>query len=125
MLPTYAPDYWAMLSADESMIRNAMNDAGSMVSVYAIKDTYVAVGGSYVIHQDYLDALGLEVPETYEEFTEVLEAMVAGYHPECAFAVTSDNYTGLLTAGYDVAGNGFYQIDGVVNLQQDFFSLLI
>lgn len=114
LLPEYAPDYWALLTADESMVRDASDDSGNMVSVYAIKDTYVAVNGGYVIRQDYLDALGLDVPVTYDEFTEVLEAIVVAYDPECAFAITSDNYTGLLTAGFGVSGEGFYQVDGVV-----------
>ncbi len=114
LLPIYAPDYWAKLNEDENMVKDASDDNGSMVSVYAIKDTYVAVNGGYVIRQDYLDALGLDVPETYEEFTQVLEAMVNAYNPECAFAITSDNYTGLLTAGFNVGSDGFYQVDGVV-----------
>ena len=74
------------------------------------------------IRQDWLDALGLEIPQTYEELEKVLLAFKSEYGCRNALYMLQDfGYTNYALAnGYDTqvsaAMNGlhFYQKDGVI-----------
>ena len=72
-LETCAPDYYAALSIDPNIMRDAKTDNGNIGGFYMISDETFADMG-VVIRQDWLDELDLEVPKTYDEYYNVLTA---------------------------------------------------
>ena len=82
------------------------------------------VSQGYVIRQDWLDELGLEVPTTYDEWFDVLSAFKDKYGCSNAFLMDDtcqdDQHTpaGFGTPGYKSnmfgSGSDLYQVDGVV-----------
>ena len=91
-LAKYAPDYWEFLTAPghEEYLRSVTTEEGQIYMFRCIsEDDSVAYGP--IVRKDWLDALGLEVPETLEEvdyvarkFHEVYGAVVTG--PKTYFA---------------------------------------
>lgn len=124
----YAPNYTALLESDEELYKETMLDDGSMVCFHPVRDleNYVYPGTGLMIRQDFLDAVGMEIPETYEELETVLTAFRDQLGVEIplyldASGVFQDNW---LAAGYDVAlmtqnrmhqTMPFYQVDGTVH----------
>lgn len=75
-LEEYAPDYLALLESDETFRGEVTSDAGRIVSFYSYQE--YADGGN-VIRKDWLDDLGMEIPETMDELLEVLRAFKSEY----------------------------------------------
>ena len=114
LIEKYAPNYLAMFNAQSATDQLAMKtDSG----VYKMADngSNVVRGKQHtgmIIRKDWLDALGLEVPTTFEEFTNVLRAFKENYDVVVpfAFAGFSDYFItngNVLSAGYGVTWDTF------------------
>lgn len=118
MIEEYAPDYYAMLTADPNNYRATVNDNGAMIAVYTIKDQYFPVMGGTVIRQDWLDALGYEGPKSLEELDQFLRACKDAYGAGYSIMLNYSNYENLLSASLGIGGgdcvDGLYQVDGEV-----------
>lgn len=128
LLDEYAPYYSALRNADPDVLKETMLDDGRIASFFPIRDldNYVYPGNGLLIRQDMLDAVGMDVPETYDELHDVLAAFKEQLGVEAPLyidpsGVFQDN---LLAAGFDVAvmtQSGmhqtmpFYQVDGEVH----------
>lgn len=128
LLEEYAPHYSALRNADPILYKETMLDDGTVACFSPIRDldNYVYPGNGLLIRQDMLDAVGKEIPETYDELHDVLTAFQEQLGvPEPLYldpsGVFQDN---LLAAGFDVsimAQSGmhqtmpFYQLDGEVH----------
>ena len=92
-------------------------------------DENIAVNFGLVIRKDWLDELGLDVPETYDELHDVLKAFKDKYNCSSAIYMNNNCTITTLTEGYNVAtynvsgsggagGSGsslpYYVEDGVV-----------
>ena len=120
-LPEYAPDYYAYLQEDPGLLNEMKSLEGRIGSFYQIYDGIVAIRGD-VIRQDWLDELGLEVPQTYDQLHDVLTAFKSAY--DCSFPYlmnmnACDFYQ--LNAGYGIPGYscgendlGMFVVDGKV-----------
>lgn len=124
----FAPNYSALRESDEILYKETMLDDGSMVCFQPVRDldNYVYPGTGLMIRQDFLDAVGMDIPETYDELESVLTAFRDQLGVDIPLyldpsGVLQDNW---LAAGYDVAlmtGSGmhqtmpFYQVDGAVH----------
>lgn len=62
---------------------------------------------------DWIDALGIDLPETYDEFYDMLKAFQTEFGAKGGYLLQADGFSGDLAVGYGVS-NGFYQVDGVV-----------
>ena len=122
-LPIYAPDYWAILNSDEEIwARNRRIGSIDGEIPYFIggrDNTFFNAWSGLMIRKDWLDELGLEIPETIEEFDEVARAFyeyngsVITYRPGVA-----ENF-GFVASGVGAfAGNTmkYYVEDGEVKL---------
>lgn len=70
-----APDYYAVLSSDDAWLRMATTDSGYMPLFCMITENVNALTGSgYLIRQDWLDDLSLDMPTTRDELHDVLTA---------------------------------------------------
>lgn len=117
LMPNY--EQYINTDMDEKTRSNLYTDSGYLPAILTL-GAQENVGLN--IRQDWLDALGLEIPETYEELENVLLAFKDEYGCRNALYMLQDyGYTNdALANGYDTqisaAMNGlhFYQVDGKV-----------
>lgn len=111
-LPECAPDYWEMLNADPSYLKDATTDEGRIVGVYNLYADEPVPATGLVIRGDLLEKANLDVPETYEELEEVFKAFQTQgiAHPMYScFGMNS-----FVSSGYDVSGYAFFAKDGEI-----------
>ena len=117
LMPNY--EHYINTDMDEKTRSNLYTDSGYLPAILTL-GAQENVGLN--IRQDWLDALGLEIPETYDELENVLLAFKDKYGCRNALYMLQDyGYTNdALANGYDTqisaAMNGlhFYQVDGKV-----------
>ncbi len=116
LLPIYAPDYLAVLEAT-GQAKDVMTDDGRYASIGMIFNHPQAPFVGPMVRGDWLEELGLSVPETYEEWEEMLIAFKEKKGCEAPLTMTKSGYWNL-GAGYGVYGGAlgttFYQVDGKV-----------
>lgn len=117
-----APNYSAIMHSDPSIYPMCVDDAGYISAFYQFKDKYIESNG-FAIRQDWLNALGLDVPKTIAETETVLEAFKTTYDCAAPIFLGSNGVassTGLICAfgvpGYtdDSPQSHLFQIDGKV-----------
>ena len=128
LIPEYMPNYWTIINSDQNILAD-VTDADMLLKVYPIKNQIANPSGKGTfIRMDWLEALDLEVPQTYDELTEVLTAFKNEYDCEEPMALfnTVNESNGLLMGGFgsiaELSTNGmgtdwsasFYQVDGEV-----------
>lgn len=121
-LDDYAPNYKAIMNSDPDIYPMCTDDSGYISAFYQFKDKYIESNG-FAIRQDWLDALGLDVPRTIAETETVLEAFHNNYDCAAPIFLGSNGVassTGLICAfgvpGYtdDSPQSHLFQIDGKV-----------
>lgn len=119
----FAPDYAAALDRFDSW-KDVTTDEGNIVSFYGINEGLAGPDKGLAIRKDWLDELSLDVPQTYDEFYDVMLA----FQSELGVASPLDlNYSGtydtdVMVMGFDSKGYTkanqnvypFYQINGNV-----------
>lgn len=116
LIPTYMPDYLNVLQ-ESGWEKNLITDQGRMASVASIFTHMQAPISGVVARKDWLDALNMEVPTTYDEFEQMLIAFRDEYGCESPFTFTKTGYSALgVGMGYinGVTPAMCYQIDGTV-----------
>jgi putative aldouronate transport system substrate-binding protein len=126
LIEEYAVNLTALMADDDSIRKDISTDTGNIGGFPIVSETPAVEGtNGPMIRQDWLDDLGLSVPETYDELTEVLTAFkneegatAAIILPYCAVPINN-----FLVGGYGIKGCSFddyesiepyYQVDGVV-----------
>ena len=75
MLKTYAPNYWALCQEYPEILSASMMPDGSVYSMGMIRNsTGSTIASKLFFNQEWLTAVGKDVPTTSEEFYEVLKA---------------------------------------------------
>ena len=121
LLDTCLPDFKAGLySTNEDYRKDLTSDNGHMTTIKAYENQ--STMGMY-IRQDWLDQLGLETPETYDELHDVLAAFKSGIDG-CAYPMLMtqnwDYSNNAFVGGYDTSGYGtssdlsYFVLDGQV-----------
>ena len=119
LLAENAPNYMAYIQSDAQNYKDAFNDDGQMLVMHGFNDEYVQARGN-VIRKDLLDKLGLEIPETYEEYHDVLMASKddgVTYPIWMPPTIQSGAWlaSGMGISGYNMStGTHFFQKDGTV-----------
>ena len=124
----YMPNYDQIIHSDQNVLAD-VQDGGMILRVYPIKDQIAnPTGIGAFIRMDWLEDLGMEVPQTYDELTEVLRAFKTekGASEPMALFNTVSLQNGLLSGGFGALAelsanamgtnfsNSFYQEDGQV-----------
>lgn len=83
----YMPNYTALRNSSEKLKKDTVTDDGKTVAIYTIASKTGEVSGERIwgglgIRQDWLDETGLAMPETIDDWHNVLTAIKAN-HPEC------------------------------------------
>lgn len=97
----YAPNFNNALAAC-NFTKNAINDDGRLLAfVDLVEKKYAETG--YVLRQDWLTELGMDVPETYDELYEVLKAFQENYGATMLLPESGLNGTNELISGFGVS----------------------
>jgi putative aldouronate transport system substrate-binding protein len=118
------PNYSAVLYSEEEYIKGATMDDGRMGMVYSLTrvDSDECTSGP-VIRQDWLDALGLDTPVTYDDLHDVLTAFKENYGASMWIPYSGSPMGNYLGAGFGISTTymthlsgrePFYQVDGEI-----------
>ena len=111
-----APNYVSWLNSIDGVDKNVFTDTGKMYGMWGFWDN---IDGGYAdqgisIRKDFLDAVGMDVPTTYDEWEEVLTAFKDELGIEAPLYTSKYGIDyGEFMAGYGVAPY-FYQVDGEI-----------
>ena len=93
LIRQYAPNYLKVLERNEAYPREVRYDAGKYQAFYTFT-VGIPVSSGPVFRQDILDKYGLSLPETVDQWEEVMKA-VKEQDPTCKYPLsTSKSYTG-------------------------------
>ena len=112
------PNYYHRLL--DSGCMDEVTTAGRFLQVCCFSDENVASRG-WLIRQDWLDGLGLDAPETWDEYYDVLVGIRDAYHPETPLYFTKscavENFGGFDVPYYSVGETSlaYFQKDGIVS----------
>ena len=113
----WIPNYMRWVNDSDMNRKAAYTDDGHLMALSQVYDRLEAGWCGYYIRQDWLDALKLAMPETIDEWTEVLTAFKTAYTGAegpldmCGTALQYSNY---FCGAYDVAQSGLIKRDGKV-----------
>lgn len=122
----FAPAYSATIDmyADE-YYGEFYSDGGNLGGFWMVQATEPKLTTGMVIRQDWMDALSLETPETFDEWTEVLTALKSEYDLEAAYFIDekgTDNLSALGLSPLSTENNVKYftlRDDTVVSVLDD------
>lgn len=125
-LDSCAPDYLRVVNSNDTYQNLVYEADGTSLAVYGLYlYDYTSVSNGIFIRQDWLDDLGMDAPETYDDWHETLTAFKTekGASAPLLLPVGSESrgatYSGgFLTSGYSteakMSGGHFFQVDGKV-----------
>lgn len=113
-LEEYAPNYNYYLSQNDDIRKMLTTDSGGIASFTQFK-TDIMFNEGYAVRADWLDAVGMEAPSTYDELHDVLYAFQTQLDVENPLAITyNEGVGGSFCWGYDIT-SGVMVKDGVVS----------
>lgn len=114
----YAPNYMYYLNTDPQLRAALITDNGCLPTVATIYKEAGCENGGILIRGDWLKELGMEKPETYDQFHDYVQACMEKYGAQ---GVTIGNMMAdcrgddsLYSYGYDLYAGGYNVIDGQV-----------
>ncbi len=75
LIPEYAPNYYDILMHDENLRKDLTTDTGKLYSIAMVYDQPQGVREGPLARKDYLEATGLPIPVTCEDWTEMFKAL--------------------------------------------------
>jgi putative aldouronate transport system substrate-binding protein len=121
----YCPNYMSLINNNAAFNADVHTDSGYLPIFWRLTD-YNRIRQGLVIRQDWLDALGLDTPVTYDDVHDVLTAFKTEYNANLHLysdvsTEFSDGYNALFTVWNTYLP--FYQVDGVVKygFEEDVF----
>lgn len=118
-----APNYLALLEANETSYRDSVDDDGNLWMFYAFITEFRAVAG-LTVRQDWLDELNLGAPTSFSQMADVLKAFKTEYDLSSPLLVHEGNYFGggfLIANGFHTTGlssmnssEALHQVNGTV-----------
>lgn len=115
-LQEFAPEYWNIITSDNSIWREAVDDGGAISAFYRIYKTANPVWMRLVLKKELLDQLGVtKLPITVDDWDALFETMLqAGVTP---FMLNKTGYDEKFMGAYGIRED-FYQEDGKVKYGQ-------
>lgn len=113
------PNYFHTVDSNDTYAKETYTDSGAMGLAYCLNTKQVTESG-LLIRKDWLDGLNMDIPVTYDDFTEVLTAMHNTYGGQFWTTYLGDDTIKSISAGFGITafnlGNETYfeQIDGTV-----------
>ncbi len=114
LVDEYAPNYYALIHSDAEIELAVHTDEGRLPSFCGVNDDNMSINGGLVLRQDWLDELGLETPETYDDLYNVLVAFRDELNVPSPYWCNPSGIVSEIMAGYGIT-NTFYVVDGEVH----------
>lgn len=117
-----APDYWKVLSENPELLKQVKTPSGDIFGfAFILGDEILKTGFGLIVRDDWCEELGLEVPETADEYYEMLKAFKEKKGVEIPLCVTMGNLgsmldSGIITSPFHLVTRDFYVNEGEVNL---------
>ena len=117
-----APDYWAYLQKNPEVLKQVRADDGTIYGFgFILGGDLLKAGQGIFVREDWLKDLGLDAPETPEEFKEMLKQFKEKKGAEIPFELTNNKLTAVLKCGDITSAFGLvcmdvYQVDGKVHI---------
>ena len=114
----YAPNYLYYLDTDPALRAALITDNGCLPTVATIYKEAGCENGGILIRGDWLEELGMEQPETYDQLHDYVQACMEKYGAQgiCIGNAMADcrGDDSLYSYGYDLYAGGYNVIDGQV-----------
>lgn len=122
LIDTWMPNYKAELMSDEGYLEDLTSNLGNIYQFSILRRGGSLPDYGLMIRQDWLDKLGMERPETYDEYYDVLTGFKNDMGASAPMMLSNPgNFQGnFFASGYGVnastvnGGKPFYQVDGTV-----------
>lgn len=117
-IPEYMPNYEAIRESDENYRLLSTTDSGRMGAVYEFRQSKQGPWLGMWMRQDWLDKVNMEVPETYDEWHDVLAAFkdqIGATAPLILNFSGSDGEIGMMSAGFGTNNRWQLDAEGKVN----------
>ena len=109
----HCPNYYGIIHSDDSIYKAVVTNNGNIPAFLTINDENVYIRGGYWINTDMLAQIGADMPETYDQWHDVLVSFRDQLGADGALWIDSYATSADLTSGYGVKAD-FYQEDGQV-----------
>ncbi|MGI5893665.1 MAG: extracellular solute-binding protein [Candidatus Merdivicinus sp.] len=116
-----APDFRNLLEENPDWKKACVTPSGEYFGFPFIRgDVILRISSGIILRENFLDELGMEVPETIDEFYNALKGMKEELNVPIPLSVTNDDVmwflkAGLITSPYGLPCVEFYQQDGKVH----------
>lgn len=113
VIEKYCPSYNYIISSNKDILAGASTASGYISEFISIE----AGTGCYYpqyIRQDWLDELGLEIPQTYDQLHDVLTAFKDEYNCSSALWIPNDGIETRLVFGFGVATGWYLENNEIV-----------
>lgn len=114
----YAPNYMYYLNSDPQLRAALITDNGCLPTLATIYKEAGCENGGILIRGDWLEELGMETPETYQQLHDYIQACISTYGTQgiCIGNAMADNKgdDALFSYGYDLFAGDYNIIDGQV-----------
>lgn len=122
LIDTWMPNYKAALYSEEKFLADSVSDMGNRYQFMILKHDPGFPDYGLLIRQDWLDKLGMERPQTYDEYYDVLTAFKTELGASAPMMLSNcGSYQGnFFASGFGINGclvnnaKPMYQVDGVV-----------
>jgi len=97
----HAPDYWKMLSENPDVLKQVKTPEGDIYGFcFILGDELLKTGQGLIIRDDWCEELGIDLPETAEEYYQMLKAFKEEKGVTIPLCVSFDDIKGMLRNGY-------------------------
>lgn len=111
-----APDYWKYISSDPDILKQVKTPEGDIYGfAFILGDELLKGGYGLIVRDDWCEELGLELPETADEYYEVLEAFKEKKGVEIPLCVNMDYLKDMLNRGTITSPFGLVTMDTYVD----------
>lgn len=118
----YLPDMMSALESDSDYIKSTMTDNGDIIGGPFVRDSEILrTSAGMMLREDWLNELGLEVPQTPDELYDVLKAfkeekgVEAPWSSSMKWLLQQALGQGHITSPFGLVKTDFYQVDGIVH----------
>lgn len=119
----YLPDMMAALESNPDFLKATTTDAGDIIGgPFVRSEEMLKTSAGMMIRQDWLDELGMDVPQTPDEVYEALKAFKEEMGAEAPLSLTGSWWLkgialghGLITSPFGLVKCNYYQVDGTVH----------
>lgn len=111
-----APDYWNVISQDPELLKQVKTPEGEIYGfAFILGDELLKGGYGLIVRDDWCEELGLELPETADEFYNMLKAFKEQKNVEIPFCISAGKLTELLDRGIITSPFGLVTTDAYMD----------